>query len=435
MKRFKRILWILMAVVLFAVAAGGCPPAAAPPEPEAPAPVEVVIGLSAPLSGPAAEYGQDVLNGVDMAVNDINEAGGITIDGQNYVFRVIYLDDAADPTMAVTNARRLRDVNNAIAIFNPVYSCIAPMLVFNQEEGNEFLVMAYTSIGGEYLVDPPNELVVWLPPAFNVYAEAFAANAIERGWTNGAMVVTTGAYGDIWRGTFKAIFEAKGGVIVADQPAPYYGATDFSTQITAALAANPDFLLIGGPSGPTALVVEQARELGFTGGFALIDQAKMDYVAMLLEGGYELLGDAVGVSPTYSVTNPGMQSFYQRYEELYVATGKALLNTWEAAINYTATHALIRAMEIAGSVTDARAIRAALPQVFPLSADEFPTEVIGMTDLGRLYMMATTMALEDGDYGTLYLHLWWPTTEEEFTAAKEQLFLGPDDVAVWSKWP
>ncbi len=38
---------------------------------------EIVLGYTGPLSGPAAEYGQDILSGVDMAVKDINAAGGI----------------------------------------------------------------------------------------------------------------------------------------------------------------------------------------------------------------------------------------------------------------------------------------------------------------------------------------------------------------------
>ena len=40
---------------------------------------DIVIGYSGPLSGPAAEYGQDCVNGIDMAINEINAAGGITL--------------------------------------------------------------------------------------------------------------------------------------------------------------------------------------------------------------------------------------------------------------------------------------------------------------------------------------------------------------------
>ena len=70
---------------------------------------EVAIGFSGPLSGVAAEYGQDCANGLDMAVNDINAAGGITVGGEKYTLKLVKLDDRIDPTQAVNNCRRLQD--------------------------------------------------------------------------------------------------------------------------------------------------------------------------------------------------------------------------------------------------------------------------------------------------------------------------------------
>ena len=62
-------------VILVAVSALAWPAADA----SAQAAKEVVIGYTGPLSGVAAEYGQDCANGVEMAINDINAAGGITV--------------------------------------------------------------------------------------------------------------------------------------------------------------------------------------------------------------------------------------------------------------------------------------------------------------------------------------------------------------------
>ena len=82
--------------------------------------------------------------GIDMAMNEINAAGGITVNGKKHKFRLEKLDDKNDPTAAVNNARRLRN-NGAIAVFNGVFTTIAAMNKINQEKGNEFLLMAYTS--------------------------------------------------------------------------------------------------------------------------------------------------------------------------------------------------------------------------------------------------------------------------------------------------
>ena len=104
---------------------------------------DIVIGYTGPLSGPAAEYGQDILNGVDMAVKELNAAGGIAVNGKKYNFRLEKLDDRVDPTQAVNNARRFK-ADKAIAIFNGVFNTIAPMMKINEEKGNEFIMMAYT---------------------------------------------------------------------------------------------------------------------------------------------------------------------------------------------------------------------------------------------------------------------------------------------------
>ena len=73
------------------------------------APKEVVIGYTGPISGVAAEYGQDVGNGIEMAINDINGGGGIMVKGQKYNFKLVKLDEGLDPTASVNNCRRLRE--------------------------------------------------------------------------------------------------------------------------------------------------------------------------------------------------------------------------------------------------------------------------------------------------------------------------------------
>ena len=97
---------------------------------------EIVLGYTGPLSGPAAEYGQDILYGVEMAVNEINAAGGIFVSGKKYTFKLTKLDDRADPTQAVNNARRFQS-DKAIAVFNGVFNTTAPMMKINEEKGRE----------------------------------------------------------------------------------------------------------------------------------------------------------------------------------------------------------------------------------------------------------------------------------------------------------
>ncbi|MGC1402964.1 MAG: ABC transporter substrate-binding protein, partial [Thermodesulfobacteriota bacterium] len=146
----------------------------------------VVLGYTAPLSGPGADYGRDCVNGVDMAVNEINKAGGIMVKGQKVVFKLEKLDDRIDPTQAVNNSRRFRDQYKAPAIYNPVTNTLLPMMQINQEKGNEFMVMAYTST--PQVTNLKNKLVVAIPPNFEVYVKAFSDIAWGQGSRKAAMV-------------------------------------------------------------------------------------------------------------------------------------------------------------------------------------------------------------------------------------------------------
>ena len=104
---------------------------------------EIVIGFTGPLSGPAAEYGQDCVTGLDMAIKDLNATGGIIVDGQRLLFRLEKMDDKVDPARSISNARQLMD-KNALAIFNPVFSTSAALMKINEEECGEFILMSYT---------------------------------------------------------------------------------------------------------------------------------------------------------------------------------------------------------------------------------------------------------------------------------------------------
>lgn len=369
---------------------------------------EVVIGFTGPLSGPGSGYGRDNLNGLKLACEDINKAGGITIDGTNYTFKVEAYDDMIDPTAAVNNARRLRSRSGARVIFNPVFNTIAPLMEINQQRGSEFLMMGYTST--PKVDELNNDLACSIPPPFTAYVHAFSDLAWEKGWRKAAMVVTLGAYGDEWREAFKEYWvHEMGGEITADKPANYYTDTDFSSQLSAALATDPDFLLIGGPSEPTGLVIEQARNLGFEGGFMLVDQAKMDYVVdVVFDGDPSIMGDTIGVLRCLDLPSSVIHSFNKRYEEKF-----DVHNTFEAMLEYSALNVVFSAMKEAGTVKDPKAIKAAMPKVLPQSATNMPTPYLGSLQT-RLLVDAAVGFIDDGKYAEAYQYYYWPEDEKAF---------------------
>lgn len=414
----KKSLKVLASIlVLLMLAASGCGKQETAPKEQGEAgeePVEVVIGYSGPLSGVAAEYGLDCLYGIEFAVEEINKSGGFEVNGKKYVFRLEALDDAANPTQSVSNANRLKEMG-AVAISNPVMTSIAPMLEINEEAGSEFLMLAFTSVSTA--TEMGNKLVICYAPPFTTYVKAFSELAWERGWRKGAMVVTLGAYGDAWRHVFSQVWTAMGGEITADQPANYYGEVDFSAQLTAALATNPDFLLVGGPSHPTALVIEQAREMGFEGGFILIDQAKMDYIESLL--GMEMLSNVIGVGRVSDYPVAFAKEFDRAFTSKY-----SVMNSWEAVLNYAMIRKLALAMQAAGTVDDVYAIRNAFPEIYPVLGDQFPVEYFGVLENGATLIPPMVQTIENGQYSDPIIYIYWTESEEEFAAIKSMAKAG-----------
>ena len=372
---------------------------------------DIVIGFSGPLSGPAAEYGQNCVNGMDMAVKQINKTGGIKIKGEKYNLKLEKLDDRIDPTQAVNNARRFKEQYKAVAIFQPITALSYAMMNINREKGHEFIMMAYTS--SPALAKQGNELTITIPPTFSIYAEVEAKWAYSKGYRRAGIIVTNEVYGVEWTEFFSKYFTKLGGTITSVKPANMYTETDFSSQISAVLATKPDVMLIGGPSATSALMVEQARTLGYKGGFCFIDQAQIDQMASVLKG-YKLMYNSMAVGTVQDLPSACTKWFEKTFKENYKG-----MYTWEVALHYGAVLAIARAIEAAGS-TDVRAIRKAFPKAYPLLGDEVPAQVHGLTSDGRQKMMCSTQEInQDGKLERPILQIWWTKTQKEFDAAEK----------------
>jgi len=102
----------------------------------------VKIGFTGPLSGGAALYGKNVVNGMEMAIKEIN-AAGLEVAGKKVKLELVALDDKYAPAEAAINARRLVQQYQSPAVFVPHSGGIYAMQAFNEQE--KFIVMAYSS--------------------------------------------------------------------------------------------------------------------------------------------------------------------------------------------------------------------------------------------------------------------------------------------------
>lgn len=357
-----------------------------------------LCGFSGPLSGPGAEYGQDCMYGVDMAIKEINAAGGVTVEGKKYAFKLERLDDRMDPTLAK---------NNAIAVFSPNFTSAASIMGIPE---HNFILVAYTSIHA--LLEKNHDMIITAVPNFTTYAQLFADAAWGKGYRNCAMVVTTGGYGDMWRKAFQNFWNKKGGHVVGDFPANYNVETDYSSQLTAALAKKPDFLLVGGPSAPTVLMIEQARDMGFRGGFVVIDQAKPDYIAKVIKN-MKMLEGMISTGALKDLPLPAVSGFNARYKAAYKRDMGA-----ECVLHYNSMQVLARAISAAQS-TDAKVVRRNIHKALPTLGDKGPNELFAMNDNGFMYCGLLMQQVKNGKFTKPDYIFAFPKTRTEFEKYKK----------------
>ncbi|MDI4707193.1 ABC transporter substrate-binding protein, partial [Pseudoalteromonas shioyasakiensis] len=155
---------------------------------------------------------------------------------------------------------------------------------------------------------------------------------------------TNSQYGKDWSESIVPVWEEKGGEIIYKTEIDFAKETDYFTIMTNALATDPDVLFVGGPSEPTALVIKQAKELGFEGGFMIMDQAKLEEMSGFL-GGYEMLTGSIGSLPIEDLNTDASTTFVEKYKELY----NEPYATSETALNYQSLYVLVGAMKAAGT--------------------------------------------------------------------------------------
>lgn len=360
----------------------------------------VKIGYSGPLSGGAALYGKNVLSGMEMAAAEIN-AKGIDVGGKKYKVEIVALDDKYNPSETGINVQRLIQQHKTPAVLVPHSGGVFAVQAFNEK--SNVLLLAYTSHG--QVTARGNKMTIRIPPDFAGYIDPFIKTTMGKFGKNVALAAADHDYAKAWAAAFKPAWEAAGGKVVAENPMSYNKATDFYSGVSRVLQNKPDVLFIGGASEPSALVVKQARELGFKGGFMVIDQAKLDEMSKVI-GGYGPLEGAIGVMPVIVDDRPSMKAFVERYRKIHPGKDPSS----EISYNYTAVHATVEAMKLAGTVSDPVKIRANMDKAYQNLPDEVnPSQLDGVDAAGGTLANTRVAFVEGGKVKPLSLRSFAPS--------------------------
>lgn len=347
----------------------------------------ITIGYTGPLSGGAASYGLDVQRGLQMAIDELNADGGVKVGGQKRTFKLVSLDDQYRPPNSVSNAKQLVQRNGAAVVFCPHSGGILAIEAFN-DKSPKFVLGAYSSEPA--ILKQNNTMTVMIPPAYDAYFKPYAGIEMKRFGKRLGLLATTTAYGNAWTKGFSAEWQAEGGTVLGNNSVDYNTTTDFAGAVSKTLADKPDVILVGGPSQPTGLVMKAARDQGFKGGFAIMDQAKYDQISQVLPvAGQE---GSVGVVPFADYPGNGTRAFLDAYTKKFGASRGP--NT-EVSLNYEAMHVIGEAISLAGS-TDPAAIMSKVSQASKQIPSKYsPATIHNITKAGHMVI---------DNYGAQVLH-------------------------------
>jgi len=324
----------------------GSQPGDAKSNPNAATGKPLVIGEYGSLTGSTATFGISARNGIDLAVEEVNAAGGVL----GRPVKVIVEDDAGKPEEAAAAVTKLVNQDRVIAVVGEVASTrsLAGARVC-QPAGVPMVTPASTNPQvtevGDFVfrtcfIDPFQGTVMAKFARENLKVERVA---ILRDIKNDYSV----GLADFFKKTFAEL----GGKLVGDESYSE-GDTDFRAQLTNLKATNPQALFVPGYYTEVGLIARQAREKGLT--VPLMGGDGWDSPKLA-----EIAGDAVNgcyFSNHYTVesTEPRVQEFVKSYKAKYNEVPDAM-----AALGYDAAKILFNALATAGS-TDAKAIRDAL---------------------------------------------------------------------------
>ncbi|BCH26551.1 branched-chain amino acid ABC transporter substrate-binding protein [Mesorhizobium sp. L-8-10] len=211
---------------------------------------DVTIGVTVSSTGSGAALGIPLKNSVELWPDEV--------DGEK--LNVIVLDDAGDPSVSTTNARRFANDDKVDVIIGSALTP-ASIAVSSVAAETETPHLACSPL-------PPNvaggKWTFVLPQAAGLIARTLFARMQADGVKNVGYIGFSDSYGDLWVNQFKAIGKDYGLNLIADER---YARPDTSVsgQVLKLVAAQPDAVFVGASGTGAALPQLALRERGFQG--------------------------------------------------------------------------------------------------------------------------------------------------------------------------
>jgi branched-chain amino acid transport system substrate-binding protein len=342
----------------------------------------IPIGFFGDLTGPTFNFGVSAKNGVLMAVDEINQTGGI--DG--HTLDLVIEDDKGSPEESAQITGKLIERYKVVAIIGAGAS------------GNSLAAAPKAQSAHVPLISPSSTNPAVTQAGDYIFRacfiDAFQGEVMAKFAVNtlkakraAIMLDFNSPYSRGLTEFFEFSFTKLGGEIVAKQSYSQ-GDADYRGQLSVIKAANPDVIYIPGYYGDVAIIAKQGRQLGLA--MPLLGADGWDAPEL-----WELGGDALNgsyISNHYSADDPSerIQKFTREYRQRY----GNLTPDAHAALAYDALKFFAEAVSKAGT-TEGPKLRTALADTKDFAG---VTGIISMDRQRNAVKSAVILKLEDGRY-------------------------------------
>jgi len=225
----------------------------------------IVLGAVVPLTGSSAAIGPYMQNGAQLAINDINAAGGVL--GRQLKLDV--QDEACDAKSAVTSANKLISDKVVASVGGYCSGATLPTLPIFNGAGVPMVIPAANS---DDLVNQKLPLVFMINGTGTQQAAAAMKFLTKEGAKKVALMDDSTSYST-------NITKNVGGLMAKDSSGPQQaihesvtaGESDYSANVTAVINASPDFVYWTGYYQEGGLIIKQLRQAGYKGKIMVAD--------------------------------------------------------------------------------------------------------------------------------------------------------------------
>lgn len=307
----------------------------------------IKVGVYGDLSGQTSSFGQSTKNGIQMAFDEINKAGGV--NGRQIV--TLIEDDQGQPAQAATVVTKLINQDRVHAVLGEVAST------------NTLAAAPVAQAAKIPMITPSstNPKVTQVGDyVFRVcFTDNFQGAVMAKFAGNTLKAKTAAVLGDVnsdySRGMaqyFEEEFNKLGGRVITKQSYTQTDA-DFKGQLTAIRSANPEVIFVPGYYGQVGVIAKQAKELGITA--PLLGGDGWDAPQLWELGGTSLNGAFMANHYSVDDPSPAVQKFVEAYKSRYGGVAPDAI----AALAYDAAYILVDAIKRAGT-TDGAKLRDAI---------------------------------------------------------------------------